>query len=182
MSNDKTWSGRFNEPVSELVKKYTGSIDFDKRLAGWDIQGSLAHAQMLAQAGVLSLDDLTAIRQGMAEIIAEIEAGKVEWSLDLEDVHMNIERRLTDKIGDAGKRLHTGRSRNDQVATDIRLWLRDQITVIQDLIRSLQTALVDLAEQNAETVMPGFTHLQVAQPVSFGHHMLAYVEMLGRDF
>ncbi|WP_416192174.1 argininosuccinate lyase [Neisseria sp. CCUG12390] len=182
MSNDKTWSGRFNEPVSELVKKYTGSIDFDKRLAKWDIQGSLAHAQMLQQSGVLSADDLSAIRQGMAEIIAEIEAGKLEWSLDLEDVHMNIERRLTDKIGDAGKRLHTGRSRNDQVATDIRLWLRDQITDIQTLIQDLQTALIELAEQNAETVMPGFTHLQVAQPVSFGHHMLAYVEMLGRDW
>ena len=182
MSKDKTWSGRFNEPVSELVKKYTGSIDFDKRLAEWDIQGSLAHAQMLVQSGVLSEEDLAAIRQGMAEIIAEIKDGTISWSLDLEDVHMNIERRLTEKIGDAGKRLHTGRSRNDQVATDIRLWLRDQITVIQDLIRSLQTALVDLAEQNAETVMPGFTHLQVAQPVSFRHHMLAYVEMLGRDF
>jgi len=165
MSKDKTWSGRFNEPVSELVKKYTGSIDFDKRLAEWDIQGSLAHAQMLTQSGVLSEDDLSAIRQGMAEIIAEIKEGTISWSLDLEDVHMNIERRLTDKIGD-----------------DIRLWLRDQITVIQSLIQNLQTALVDLAEQNAETVMPGFTHLQVAQPVSFGHHMLAYVEMLGRDF
>ncbi|ATD64542.1 argininosuccinate lyase [Neisseria weixii] len=182
MGNDKTWSGRFNEPVSELVKKYTGSIGFDKRLAKWDIQGSLAHAQMLQQSGVLSADDLSAIRQGMTEIITEIEAGKVEWSLDLEDVHMNIERRLTDKIGDAGKRLHTGRSRNDQVATDIRLWLRDQITDIQTLIQDLQTALVELAEANAEVVMPGFTHLQVAQPVSFGHHMLAYVEMLGRDF
>ena len=181
MSNDKTWSGRFNEPVSELVKKYTGSIDFDKRLAGWDIQGSLAHAQMLAQAGVLSLDDLTAIRQGMAEIIAEIEAGKVEWSLDLEDVHMNIERRLTDKIGDAGKRLHTGRSRNDQVATDIRLWLRDESDHISGLLADLQHALLDVAAEHSETVMPGFTHLQVAQPVSFGHHLLAYVEMFGRD-
>lgn len=182
MSNEKTWSGRFNEPVSELVKKYTGSIDFDQRLAKWDIQGSLAHAQMLQQSGVLSSEDLTAIRQGMAEILAEIEAGQIEWSLDLEDVHMNIERRLTDKIGDAGKRLHTGRSRNDQVATDIRLWLRDQITDIQSLIQSLQTSLVELAEKNADIVMPGFTHLQVAQPVNFGHHMLAYVEMLGRDF
>ena len=182
MNDNKTWSGRFNEPVSDLVKKYTGSIDFDKRLAKWDIQGSLAHAQMLCEAGVLSQSDLAAIRQGMSEIIAEIEAGKLAWSLDLEDVHMNIERRLTDKIGDAGKRLHTGRSRNDQVATDIRLWLRDQITAIQGLIQHLQTALVDLAEQNADVVMPGFTHLQVAQPVSFGHHMLAYVEMLGRDF
>ena len=180
--HNKTWSGRFNEPVSELVKKYTGSIGFDQRLAEWDIQGSLAHAQMLTRSGVLSENDLTDIRRGMAEILEEIRSGKIEWSLDLEDVHMNIERRLTDKIGDAGKRLHTGRSRNDQVATDIRLWLRDQITVIQNLIQNLQTALLDLAEQNAETVMPGFTHLQVAQPVSFGHHMLAYGEMLGRDF
>lgn len=179
--HDKTWSGRFNEPVSELVKQYTASIGFDRRLAEWDIQGSLAHAQMLKEIGVLDEGDLADIRRGMAEILEEIRSGKIEWSSDLEDVHMNIERRLTDKIGDAGKRLHTGRSRNDQVATDIRLWLRDQITVIQNLIQNLQTALLDLAEQNAETVMPGFTHLQVAQPVSFGHHMLAYVEMLGRD-
>ena len=179
--HDKTWSGRFNEPVSELVKQYTASIGFDRRLAEWDIQGSLAHAQMLTRSGVLSENDLTDIRRGMAEILEEIRSGKIEWSSDLEDVHMNIERRLTDKIGDAGKRLHTGRSRNDQVATDIRLWLRDQITVIRSLIQNLQTALLDLAEQNAETVMPGFTHLQVAQPISFGHHMLAYVEMLGRD-
>ena len=181
MNDNKTWSGRFNEPVSELVKKYTGSIDFDKRLAKWDIQGSLAHARMLQQSGVLSEDDVVAIQQGMQEILEDITHGTLEWSLDLEDVHMNIERRLTDKIGDAGKRLHTGRSRNDQVATDIRLWLRDEISTIQDLIRDLQAALVDLAEQHAEVVMPGFTHLQVAQPVSFGHHMLAYVEMLGRD-
>ena len=181
MNDNKTWSGRFNEPVSELVKKYTGSIDFDKRLAKWDIQGSLAHARMLQQSGVLSEDDVVAIQQGMQEILEDITKGTLEWSLDLEDVHMNIERRLTDKIGDAGKRIHTGRSRNDQVATDIRLWLRDEISTIQDLIRDLQAALVDLAEQHAEVVMPGFTHLQVAQPVSFGHHMLAYVEMLGRD-
>ena len=181
MNDNKTWSGRFNEPVSELVKKYTGSIDFDKRLAKWDIQGSLAHAEMLKQAGVLSAADVADIQQGMAEILADIENGRIEWSLDLEDVHMNIEKRLTDKIGDAGKRLHTGRSRNDQVATDIRLWLRDEISQIRLLIQSLQLALVELAESNAEVVMPGFTHLQVAQPVSFGHHMLAYVEMLGRD-
>ncbi|MDO4694013.1 MAG: argininosuccinate lyase [Eikenella sp.] len=181
MTQAETWSGRFNEPVAELVKQYTGSIDFDRRLAKWDIQGSLAHAQMLCEAGVLSADDLAAIRRGMAEILADIEAGRMEWSLDWEDVHMNIERRLTDKIGDAGKRLHTGRSRNDQVATDIRLWLRDEITVVRGLIRELQAALLDLAEAHAEVVMPGFTHLQVAQPVSFGHHMLAYVEMLGRD-
>ena len=181
MNDNKTWSGRFNEPVSELVKKYTGSIDFDKRLAKWDIQGSLAHAEMLKQAGVLSANDVADIQQGMAEILADIENSRIEWSLDLEDVHMNIEKRLTDKIGDAGKRLHTGRSRNDQVATDIRLWLRDEISQIRLLIQSLQLALVELAESNAEVVMPGFTHLQVAQPVSFGHHMLAYVEMLGRD-
>lgn len=181
MSSNKTWSGRFNEPVAELVKKYTGSIDFDKRLAKWDIQGSLAHAEMLRQSGVLSDEDVAAIRQGMAEILAEIEAGTMPWSLDLEDVHMNVERRLTEKIGDAGKRLHTGRSRNDQVATDIRLWLRDEISEISGLIRELQSALVDLADKHADVVMPGFTHLQVAQPVSFGHHMLAYVEMLGRD-
>ena len=137
---------------------------------------------MLKRVGVLSEQDLAAIQQGMAEIIEDIKSGSLEWSLDLEDVHMNIERRLTDKIGDAGKRLHAGRSRNDQVATDIRLWLRDEITVIQDLIQGLQASLLDLAEQNVDVVMPGFTHLQVAQPVSFGHHMLAYVEMLGRDF
>ncbi len=179
---NKTWSGRFREPVSELVKQYTGSVDFDKRLAPWDIQGSLAHAQMLAEAGVLRAQDLADIQRGMAEILAEIEDGKMPWSLDLEDVHMNVERRLTDKIGDAGKRLHTGRSRNDQVATDIRLWLRDEISQINQLIGDLQSALVDLAETHADVVMPGFTHMQVAQPVSFGHHMLAYVEMFGRDF
>ncbi|XDZ52546.1 argininosuccinate lyase [Neisseriaceae bacterium CLB008] len=180
-NNDKTWSGRFNEPVSELVKKYTGSVNFDQRLAKWDIQGSLAHAKMLSESGVLSTQDLAAIEAGMQEILAEIDAGTMPWSLDLEDVHMNIERRLTDKIGDAGKRLHTGRSRNDQVATDIRLWLRDEIKAIIPLIQSLQLSLIDLAETNVNVVMPGFTHLQVAQPVSFGHHMLAYVEMLGRD-
>ncbi|MBP6116285.1 MAG: argininosuccinate lyase [Neisseriaceae bacterium] len=180
-NNDKTWSGRFNEPVSELVKKYTGSVNFDQRLAKWDIQGSLAHAKMLSESGVLSAQDLAAIEGGMQEILAEIDAGTMPWSLDLEDVHMNIERRLTDKIGDAGKRLHTGRSRNDQVATDIRLWLRDEIKAIIPLIQALQLSLIDLAETNVNVVMPGFTHLQVAQPVSFGHHMLAYVEMLGRD-
>ena len=177
----KTWSGRFNEPVSELVKQYTGSIGFDQRLARWDIQGSLAHAQMLHEAGVLSAEDLAAIQRGMAEIAAEIQAGSLKWSLDLEDVHMNIERRLTDKIGDAGKRLHTGRSRNDQVATDIRLWLRDESDHISGLLADLQHALLDVAAEHSETVMPGFTHLQVAQPVSFGHHLLAYVEMFGRD-
>lgn len=180
--NQKTWSGRFQEPVSELVKQYTGSIDFDQRMARYDIQGSLAHAQMLTEVGVLSSEDLAAIRQGMAEILQEIETGQIQWSLDLEDVHMNIERRLTDKIGDAGKRLHTGRSRNDQVATDIRLWLRSEIDHILPLVTDVQRALLELADRYADIVMPGFTHLQVAQPVSFGHHMLAYVEMFGRDF
>lgn len=179
--SEKAWSGRFHEPVSELVKQYTASITFDKRLAQCDIQGSLAHAQMLHQSGVLSAEDLAAIKTGMQEILAEIAAGKIDWSVDLEDVHMNVEHLLTQKVGDAGKRLHTGRSRNDQVATDIRLWLRDEIDSIVLLIKDLQSALVDLSDKNAEVVMPGFTHMQVAQPVSFGHHMLAYVEMLGRD-
>ncbi|MFC4159915.1 argininosuccinate lyase [Chitinimonas lacunae] len=177
----KTWSGRFAEPVAELVKRYTASISFDHRLAEFDIQGSLAHAQMLARAGLLSEKELDAITAGMSQIRDDIRAGRFEWSLDLEDVHMNIEKRLTDLIGEAGKRLHTGRSRNDQVATDIRLWLRAAIDDIDGLLRELQTSLLDLAEANVDTVMPGFTHLQVAQPITFGHHLLAYVEMLWRD-
>jgi argininosuccinate lyase len=177
----KMWSGRFNEPVTELVKRYTASVDFDKRMAEVDIQGSLAHATMLNKVGVLSIEDLKSIQGGMADILNEIREGTFEWSLDLEDVHMNIERRLTQMIGDAGKRLHTGRSRNDQVATDIRLYLRGAIDLLVGLIHELQASLIDLAEKNASTVMPGFTHLQVAQPVTFGHHMMAYVEMLGRD-
>jgi len=181
MQESNAWSGRFSEPVAELVKKYTASVSFDQRLARFDIEGSLAHAAMLNRVGVLDDADLEAIRRGMAEILDEVEGGRFEWREDLEDVHMNIERRLTDKIGDAGKRLHTGRSRNDQVATDIRLWLRAQIDIIDGAIKALQGSLVDLAEQHADTVMPGFTHLQVAQPVTFGHHMLAYVEMLARD-
>ncbi|MEJ2792429.1 argininosuccinate lyase [Iodobacter sp. LRB] len=177
----KMWSGRFNEPVTELVKRYTASVDFDKRMAEVDIQGSLAHATMLNKVGVLSVEDLKSIQGGMADILNEIREGTFEWSLDLEDVHMNIERRLTQMIGDAGKRLHTGRSRNDQVATDIRLYLRGAIDLLVGLVHELQVSLIDLAEKNASTVMPGFTHLQVAQPVTFGHHMMAYVEMLGRD-
>ncbi len=180
-TSNKTWSGRFNEPVTELVKRYTASVNFDKRMAEVDIQGSLAHATMLNKVGVLSAEDLAAIETGMATILQDIRAGNFEWSVDLEDVHMNIERRLTEMIGDAGKRLHTGRSRNDQVATDIRLYLRGAIDDIGGLIRELQKSLLELAEKHAATVMPGFTHLQVAQPVTFGHHMLAYVEMLGRD-
>ncbi|MCB5189087.1 argininosuccinate lyase [Methylobacillus caricis] len=177
----KTWSGRFNEPVAELVKKYTASVSFDQRLAEFDIQGSLAHARMLGAQGIISEEDVSRIEQGLAEILQEIREGQFEWLLDLEDVHLNIEKRLTDKIGDAGKRLHTGRSRNDQVATDIRLWLRAAADDAIIHIRKLQLSIVDLAEEHFDTVMPGFTHLQVAQPVTFGHHLLAYFEMLQRD-
>ena len=180
-SSGATWSGRFSEPVDDLVKRYTASIGFDWQLAEFDIRGSLAHARMLARVGVLSSGDVADIERGMATILAEVQAGTFPWSVDLEDVHLNIEKRLTDLIGDAGKRLHTGRSRNDQVATDIRLWLRAAIDDIDKLIALLQMQLVDLAGQHTDTIMPGFTHLQVAQPVSFGHHLLAYYEMLKRD-
>ena len=177
----EAWSARFTEPVADLVKRYTASVDFDKRLAMQDIAGSLAHADMLQSVGLLSQTDLEAIQSGLSSIRAEIEAGRFVWSLDLEDVHLNIEKRLTELVGDAGKRLHTARSRNDQVATDIRLWLRDTIDDIRALLLALQTALIDLAEQHHATIMPGFTHLQVAQPVTFGHHLMAYVEMFARD-
>jgi argininosuccinate lyase len=180
-STDKAWSGRFSEPVSERVKRYTASIPFDWRLAPFDIQGSLAHAAMLHGAGVLSAGDLADIRRGLGEILAGFEAGDFPWTLDDEDVHFTIERALTRKVGDAGKRLHTGRSRNDQVATDIRLWLRDAIDQIQVILRTARVALLDQAEAHADTVMPGFTHLQAAQPVTFGHHLLAWHEMLVRD-
>jgi argininosuccinate lyase len=175
------WSARFSEPVADFVLRYTASIGFDRRLALADIEGSLAHAAMLAHVGVLSAQDLADIERGMAVIRSEIELGRFEWRLELEDVHLNVERRLTELVGDAGKRLHTGRSRNDQVATDVRLWLRGAIDAIVGAIVSLQRALVDQAARHAATVMPGFTHLQVAQPVSFGHHLLAYAEMLERD-
>ena len=175
------FSGRFSEPVTELVKRFTASVLFDKRLALVDIQGSLAHARMLARQGVIAARDLADIERGMAAILAEIHAGRFDWRVDLEDVHMNIESRLIAAIGDAGKRLHTGRSRNDQIATDIRLWLRGEIDGLVELLRALQLALAGLAEKHAETIMPGFTHLQVAQPVTFGHHVMAYVEMLARD-
>jgi argininosuccinate lyase len=179
--SDNTWSGRFAEPVSELVKRYTASVFFDRRMAAQDIRGSLAHAKMLARQNIISAQDLADIERGMAQIAGEIDAGSFQWSLDAEDVHLNIEKRLTALVGDAGKRLHTGRSRNDQVATDIRLWLRDTVDGIDGLLRNLQAALLDVAERHAETPLPGFTHLQVAQPVTFGHHLLAYVEMLARD-
>jgi argininosuccinate lyase len=175
------WSGRFNEPVAELVKRFTASVAFDHRLAEFDITGSAAHARMLHATGILNAADLAAIEQGLAQIRDEIRAGKFEWSTDLEDVHMNIESRLTALAGDAGKRLHTARSRNDQVATDVRLYLRAAIDEVSDLIRSVQRALLALADQHTDTVMPGYTHLQVAQPVSYAHHLMAYFEMFNRD-
>ena len=177
----QAWSALFSEPMSDLVKRYTSSVFFDKRLWQADIAGSLAHAEMLAVQGIISAEDHASIQRGMAQITSEIESGAFEWKLDLEDVHLNIEARLTQLVGDAGKRLHTGRSRNDQVATDVRLWLRGEIDLIGDLLKELQVSLVDVAEQNVDVILPGFTHLQVAQPVSFGHHMLAYVEMFKRD-
>ena len=177
----QAWSALFSEPMSDLVKRYTSSVFFDKRLWQADIAGSLAHAEMLAAQGIISASDHASIQRGMAQITSEVESGAFEWKLDLEDVHLNIEARLTQLVGDAGKRLHTGRSRNDQVATDVRLWLRGEIDLIGDLLKERQVSLVDVAEQNVEVILPGFTHLQVAQPVSFGHHMLAYVEMFKRD-
>jgi argininosuccinate lyase len=176
----QAWSALFSEPMSDLVKRYTSSVFFDKRLWQADIAGSLAHAGMLAAQGIISTQDLADIERGMAQIVQEIDSGAFEWKLDLEDVHLNIEARLTQLIGDAGKRLHTGRSRNDQVATDVRLWLRSEIDLISALLIDLQKSLIDVAEQQADVILPGFTHLQVAQPVSFGHHMLAYVEMFSQ--
>jgi argininosuccinate lyase len=184
MSHDaaaKPWGGRFSESTDAFVERFTASVSFDQRLALHDIRGSLAHAEMLARAGVLTDQEFGAISAGLSDIRAEIEAGRFAWSVALEDVHMNIEARLTDRIGIAGKKLHTGRSRNDQVATDIRLWLRAEIDVICAELTRLQQALVALAEREAGTIMPGFTHLQTAQPVTFGHHMLAWNEMLERD-
>ncbi len=177
----EAWSARFSEPVSDLVKRYTASVFFDHRLAPFDIQGSLAHAEMLQAQGIISAQDYADIVRGMTQIQSEIDGGKFEWLLDLEDVHLNIEKRLTELVGDAGKRLHTGRSRNDQVATDIRLYVRSAIDDILGLLKDLRLALLDLAEQHVDTIMPGFTHMQVAQPITFAHHMLAYVEMFGRD-
>jgi len=177
----RAWSGRFAEPVTERVKRYTASVDFDHRLAAVDIEGSLAHARMLAAAGVLSAADFAAIEGGMTTIRGEIERGEFPWSRDLEDVHLNIERRLTDLVGEPGKRLHTARSRNDQVATDLRLWLRGEIDALRQGLAALRRAFLDLALRHADTIMPGFTHLQVAQPVTFGHHLLAYDAMLARD-
>ena len=175
------WSARFSEPVDERVRRFTASVSFDQRLAKYDIQASRAHARMLAAQRILSRRDLAAIQRGLARIEREIAAGRFRWSLEAEDVHLNVERRLTKLVGDAGKRLHTARSRNDQVATDVRLWLRAEIDELRALIAALEHALLDQAARHAALVMPGYTHLQVAQPVTFGHHLLAYVEMLERD-
>ena len=180
-NKSQAWSALFSEPMSDLVKRYTASVFFDKRLWRADIAGSLAHADMLCAQQIIQRSDWDSIQRGLAQIQSEIESGQFEWKLDLEDVHLNIEARLTELVGDAGKRLHTGRSRNDQVATDVRLWLRDEIDLITTLLQALQRALVDTAEQNVDVILPGFTHLQVAQPVSFAHHLLAYVEMFARD-
>ena len=182
MSQDKPWGGRFSEPTDAFVERFTASVTFDKRLYAVDIRGSIAHATMLAKAGILTADELTQIVDGLNSIKAEIEAGTFEWSVKLEDVHMNIESRLTARIGQAGKKLHTGRSRNDQVATDIRLYVRDEIDAVGELIRALQAGILGLAEKEADTIMPGFTHSQTAQPVTFGHHLMAWFEMLQRDY
>jgi len=180
-SKPQPWSGRFREPVDERVKRFSASVDFDRRLARQDIAASLAHARMLSAAGIIKKADLTAIERGLARIRREIEKGEFAWSLEAEDVHLNIERRLTALVGEAGKRLHTARSRNDQVATDLRLWLREEIDTLDKLLSGLMRALIAQAERHAALLMPGFTHLQVAQPVTFGHHLLAYVAMLERD-
>jgi len=178
----KLWGGRFSEPTDSFVQRFTASVNFDQRMAAEDIQGSLAHAQMLCSVGVLSDSELQEIRSGLAQVQQEIEAGDFNWSVELEDVHMNIEARLTELIGATGKKLHTGRSRNDQVATDIRLFLRSAIDHIARELTRLQHGTIELAASNTDTIMPGFTHLQTAQPVSFGHHLLAWNEMLERDY
>jgi argininosuccinate lyase len=182
MSQDKLWGGRFTEPTDAFVERFTASVTFDKRLYAVDIRGSIAHATMLAEVGVLTSVELQQIVSGLTDIKAEIEADTFVWSVKLEDVHMNIESSLTDRIGPTGKKLHTGRSRNDQVATDIRLFVRDEIDEICALLRATQSGILQLAELNIDTIMPGFTHLQIAQPVTFAHHLLAWFEMLQRDY
>ncbi|WP_456379825.1 argininosuccinate lyase [Thiolapillus sp.] len=181
MTDKKLWAGRFNQPTDAFVEAFTASVEFDQRLAEYDIQGSIAHARMLAKQGILDSGECELIIQGLEQIRTRIAEGSFPWSVALEDVHMNIEAALTDDIGDAGKKLHTGRSRNDQVATDVRLWLRDEIAVILQEIRRFQQALLQTAEREADTILPGFTHLQTAQPITFGHHLLAWFEMLQRD-
>jgi argininosuccinate lyase len=181
MSKDKLWGGRFAQPTNKFVEEFTASIDFDKRLYRQDIQGSMAHAMMLGKQGIIPKTDVESITEGLKEILDRIEAGEFDFSVSLEDIHMNIESRLSAKIGEAGKRLHTGRSRNDQVALDIRLYLRDEIVAVCAFLDRLVDSLVDQAESNIEVIMPGYTHLQTAQPILFAHHMLAYVEMFRRD-
>ncbi|HIW07052.1 MAG TPA: argininosuccinate lyase [Candidatus Ignatzschineria merdigallinarum] len=183
MSNkvNKQWGGRFSESTDAFVQAFTGSVDFDQRMYAEDIAGSLAHAEMLFTQGILSEEDFKLIKDGLAAVKAEIEAGDFPWSIELEDVHMNIESSLTEKIGIAGKRLHTGRSRNDQVATDIRLWLRNQLDLIDAELQRLQNGILEVASKEHDTIMPGFTHLQVAQPITFGHHLMAWFEMIKRD-
>ena len=181
MSDKKLWAGRFAEPTDAFVEAFTASVEFDQRLAHYDIRGSIAHATMLAEQGVLSTAERDLIVAGLERIRERIDAGSFAWSIEREDVHMNIEAELTADIGEAGKKLHTGRSRNDQVATDVRLWLRDEIAAIDAGLLRLQRALLDLATREAATILPGFTHLQTAQPVTFGHHMMAWFEMLDRD-
>ena len=178
---NQSWGGRFTQPTNEFVQLFNASIDFDRILAPFDIKGSIAHATMLGECGIIELQEKDQIIKGLTQVLSEIENGDFIWSYSLEDVHMNIESRLVEIIGDTGKKLHTGRSRNDQVATDIRLYLLDKIDVVIGLIESMQSALVKLAEQHTTTIMPGFTHLQAAQPVSFAHHLMAYYEMLERD-
>lgn len=181
MAQDKLWGGRFNQPTDRFVEEFTASIDFDKRLYHQDIRGSVAHARMLGKQGIIPQADVDKIVNGLVNILQQIEAGKFDFSVGLEDIHMNIEARLSGEIGEAGKKLHTGRSRNDQVALDIRLYLRDEIIAIIAYLKQLINALVQQAEKNLDTVMPGFTHLQSAQPILFSHHLMAYTEMFERD-
>ena len=181
-NQNKPWQGRFNEATDAFVEQFTASIGFDQRLYAHDIRGSIAHARMLGHTGILTTQECETIIEGLRQLQIDIEAGKINWSVALEDIHMNIESLLTQRIGEAGKKLHTGRSRNDQVATDIRLYLRDQIDSILSQLTRLMLGLLELAEREADTIMPGFTHLQVAQPITFGHHMMAWFEMLQRDY
>jgi argininosuccinate lyase len=178
---NQSWGGRFTQPTDEFVQFFNASIDFDKLLAPFDIAGSIAHATMLSECGIILPSEKDIIIKGLEQVLSEIESGNFKWSYELEDVHMNVEARLVAIVGDTGKKLHTGRSRNDQVATDIRLYLRDKIDGVISLITSLQSALVDLADKHTSSIMPGFTHLQAAQPISFAHHLMAYYEMLKRD-
>ncbi|MCC6715492.1 MAG: argininosuccinate lyase, partial [Gammaproteobacteria bacterium] len=180
-NDDKPWSGRFTQPTDAFVEQFSASVHFDRRLYACDIRGSIAHATMLAQVGVLAAEERERIVKGLEDILIDIERGDFAWLRELEDVHMNIEARLIDRIGDVGKKLHTGRSRNDQVATDVRLYLREEIDAILKALEGLIATLIAIAEREADTIMPGYTHLQPAQPVTFGHHLLAWVEMLLRD-